>query len=72
VIEYYEREFKDSPKWNSGTTKTFKLFLFAKPAKNGQILLLLAHILGFVLMMMEFVHKLHLEKASVIVEGPVS
>jgi len=72
LCEFYDREYADETKWTSGTKRTLNLVMFAKPAKNGQILLLLAHILAFVLMVVEFVHKLHLEKASVIVEENIS
>jgi hypothetical protein len=74
LCEFYDREYVENAtgKWTSGTKRALNLVLFAKPAKNGQVLLLLAHVLAFVLMMVEFVHKLNLEKASVIVEENIS
>ena len=69
LSQHYDEEFGSEDDWSSsGSVKFLDLVLFAKPMKDGQVILLLSHVLGFILMVVELGHKLNVEKASVIVE----
>ena len=59
---FYQKNFDEKEKFNTGTSKFLNLLIFGKPMKATQMLLLVAHTLAFLLMMVDLLGMLHHEE----------